>query len=106
MSFKIETRFSPSVVKAAQELEVMIALARVPADSALKARAHDSFLRVSTQVNLRLQQINAAMSLAGYEVNDCFEAMRADRVRKAKMRKEAQERREAERAAAMQLICA
>lgn len=106
MSLKIETRFSPSVVKAAQELEVMMALGTVPADSALRDLAHGSFLRVSAQLQARYKQINAALTVTGYDVKDCFEEMRADRVRKAKLRKEAQARREAEREMALQMIAA
>jgi hypothetical protein len=106
MSFKIESRFSPSVVRAAQSLEAIIALSMVAFDHPLRAKAHKSILNLTEDFEKRATSFSALNAQSGYEVQDCMREMQADRKRRAQDRRAARERREAEKQAALALIAA
>lgn len=91
MAIKIESRFSPSVVRAAQSLEAVVALSKVPFGSELSKRAQGSFSNLLADVTKRASSFVTLQGQQGYEVEECMREMQADRRRKAQ---EAKARRE------------
>lgn len=97
MALKIETRFAPSVVRAAQMIEAMRALVNVTSAHPLGAKASSSFMRLGNDLMRRRAQLVSLPMHTGYDVEACIEEMQADRARKAKERKLAMQRRQLER---------
>ncbi|MER9176352.1 hypothetical protein NKH72_22490 [Mesorhizobium sp. M0955] len=92
MSIKIETRFAPSVVRAAATLETVIALTNVPFGSKLSNKAHDSFMNMVDAYKRQVAGFVTLHGQHGYEIEECMKEMAADRKRRSQ---EAKRRREA-----------
>lgn len=107
MTFKIASRFSPSIVRAAQALEAYIALALVPADSKLKGMTADSAGRMIDDFGKRAAGVSYCTQYeAGTLISECMTELKVERKRVGQERKARRERLEAERALALELIAA
>ncbi|RWB95571.1 MAG: hypothetical protein EOQ56_27880 [Mesorhizobium sp.] len=93
MSIKFETRFSPSIVRAAQMLDAGNALHAVSDAAAFKDKARDSFDRMVKGVSKALDGSGLGFGDALDQLRACSKEMKADRRAKAQQRKAQREAR-------------
>jgi hypothetical protein len=101
MSIKIESRFAPSVVRAAQTLEAVIALTNVPFGTELATKAHSSFMNMCDVYKARVAGFVTLQGQHGYEIEACMKEMAADRKRVAQEKRARRERLAEQRANAV-----
>lgn len=93
MSIKFETRFSPSIIRAAEIHEAGNALFRVPTNASFKAQAIDSFNRGVEQMGKLIDGSGLGFVEALGQVLDCSNEMQMQRRVKAQQRKAQREAR-------------
>lgn len=104
---KIESRFTPSIVRAARAMEAITAFINVPADNKHARRGLKLAADMLDNYDRAVRSVHLVTGISVHEqVKACMRELKAHRVNLAQQRKQRQLALEAERAMALELIAA